>query len=93
MISAEAHPLLADAPAGTAVAVARVSDANHEILQYLSKLGIGIGTSIDILERITFDGSLRVRVGGTEQFISEKLAQHVSVVTVSGTMKGASDGG
>lgn len=91
LISSEAHPLLADAPAGSAVTVARVSDTNPEILQYLSKLGIGIGTSIDVVERISFDGSLRVRVGGSEQFISERLAQHVSVVSDSGTAKGASD--
>ena len=93
LMSSEAHPLLADAPAGSTVTVARVSDTNPEILQYLSKLTIGIGTSIDVMERISFDGSLRVRVGRTEQFISQKLAQHVSVMPVSGTMKGASDGG
>ena len=93
LISPDSHPLLANALAGSTATVARVSDENPEILQYLSKLGIGIGTPIEIVERISFDGSLRVRVGGNEQFISEKLAQHVSVTTVPGAMKGAPDGG
>ena len=94
LISSESHPLLAEAVAGSTVAVVRVSDENPEILQYLSKLGIGIGTPIDIAERISFDGSLRVRVGSNEHFVSEKLAKHVSVVTTApGAMKGASDGG
>ena len=83
LISSEKHPLLADVETGLKVTVTRVSDSNPEVLQYLSKMGIGISTTIDVRERIAFDGSLRVRVGTSELFISEKLAQHVSVIAVS----------
>ena len=79
-ITTERHPSLASVPAGSVVTVARVNDSNPEVLQYLSKMGIGLATTIDVRERISFDGSLRVRVGGSDMFISEKLAQHVSVL-------------
>jgi DtxR family transcriptional regulator, Mn-dependent transcriptional regulator len=82
-ITSKWHPSLADVQAGSVVTVARVSDSNPEVLQYLSKMGIGISTAIEVKERISFDGSLRVRVGGSDLFISEKLAQHVSVALES----------
>lgn len=83
LISAEDHPLLSEVKAGSVVTVTRVSDSNPEVLQYLSKLGIGISTTIVVEERISFDGSLRVSIGDAEQFISEKLAQNVSVTLIS----------
>ena len=83
LISTEQHPLLSDVESGCVVTVTRVSDSNPEVLQYLSKLGIGISTTIHVRERISFDGSLRVHVGDLEQFISEKLAQHVSVMIIA----------
>ena len=93
LISVEEHPLLSEVGSGSVVTVARVSDASPEVLQYLSKLGIGITTQIEVLERISFDGSLRVLVAGTEQFISEKLAQHVAVTIIEARGKGANGHG
>jgi DtxR family Mn-dependent transcriptional regulator len=93
MISAESHPLLADVDVGSVVTVIRVDDSNPEILQYLSKLGIGISTTFDVVERMSFDGSLRVRLGRTRQFISEKLAQNLTVKVVSPRTKGEAHDG
>ena len=93
LISVEDHPLLSEVGTGSVVTVARVSDASPDVLQYLSKLGIGIATQIEVLERIPFDGSLRVLVAGTEQFVSEKLAQHVAVTIIEAMGKGANDHG
>ncbi len=75
------HNVLADVAPGNTATVRRVSDANAEILLYMSKLGIGLRTRIKVKERIAFDGSLRVDVGGKEQFISAKLSQHIFVET------------
>lgn len=73
------HPSLATIAVGDVVEVVRVSDENPEILQYLSKLGIGLGTCLTVKETIKFDGSLRVRIGEKQQFISSKLAQNIFV--------------
>jgi DtxR family Mn-dependent transcriptional regulator len=78
-IEEDRPPALADAAVASTVTVLCVNDANPEVLQYLSKLGIGIHKTIVIKERIAVDGSLRVEIGGRELFISEKLARHIFV--------------
>lgn len=74
------HSPLAESVTGSVVRVERVSDENPEILQYLSKLGVVLGTELAVTDMMSFDGSLRVKVGDREQFISSKLAQNVFVV-------------
>ena len=76
------HPSLAAMVPGKVVEVARVSDENPEILQYLSKLGLTLGTELTVTDTMSFDGSLRVRIGEQEQFISSKLAQNIFVTII-----------
>lgn len=76
------HVSLATVSPRTTVEVARVSDEDPEILQYLSKLGIRLGTRLAVREIIKFDGSLRVRIVEREQFISSKLARNIFVVPI-----------
>jgi hypothetical protein len=64
------------------VVVARVSDADPEILKYASSLGIVLRRKIHVRETVPFDGSLRVTVGKKERFISGKLAHHIFVESV-----------
>ncbi len=73
------HVLLSAVKVGLSVVIERVSDANPGILQYASKLGIALNKKIKIKERIEFDGSLRVELDGKDQFVSQKLAQHIFV--------------
>jgi DtxR family Mn-dependent transcriptional regulator len=70
---------LSDLEPGTEGIVSRVSDEHPEVLQYMSKLGIMLGTVVRIKERIEFDGSLRAEIGSREQFISAKLGQNIFV--------------
>lgn len=78
-VDASHHSSLAAMPPGKTVTVRRVSDSSPEILRYMSKLGITLNKKIKVKEKIEFDGSLRVHVGGKEQFISSKLAQNIYV--------------
>ncbi len=39
----------------------------------------GLGTGIQVTEKITFDGSMCVQIGHKKEFISSKLANHVFV--------------
>ena len=64
---------------GDAGTVARVSDEYPELLRYAASLGLAIHTQITVLERIAFDGSVRLSAGGRESVISEKLAESVFV--------------
>ncbi len=69
-----AHPSLSDVKPGKHGIVVRVNDESPKILQYMSKLGIRLRTRIKVLERIDFDGSLRIRIGRKQVFVSSKLA-------------------
>lgn len=73
---------LADIQPGRTVKVARVSDANPEILQYATKLGMVLNKKMKVKEKIEFDASLRVEIGGQERFISSKLSQNIFVEPV-----------
>jgi DtxR family Mn-dependent transcriptional regulator len=70
---------LADMKAGSTVTVSRVSDENPEILKYASRLGIKLHTKLEVKEKMEFDGSLRVKINGKEQFVSSKLARNIFV--------------
>ncbi len=59
--------------------VARVSDEYPELLRYASSLGLAIGTPIRVVEKIRFDGSVRLLTGERESVISDKLASSVFV--------------
>ncbi len=73
------HVSLSELEPGTEGVVSRVSDEHPEVLQYMSKLGIVLGTVVRIKERIEFDGSLRAEIGSRDQFISAKLGQNIFV--------------
>jgi DtxR family Mn-dependent transcriptional regulator len=73
---------LASVEPGSTVVVARVSDANAEVLQYAAKLGIRLNKKVKVKERIAFDGSLRIEVGKREQFVSLKLASNIFVEAI-----------
>ena len=57
-----------------------VTNGSPSFLQYLSKIGIYIGASIMILEKVDFDGSLEVVIDGKKKaFISRDAALNLQV--------------
>lgn len=57
-----------------------VTNGSPSFLQYLSKIGIYIGASVTILERVEFDGSLEVRIDGKNRaFISRDAGDNLMV--------------
>ncbi len=73
--------LLGDTSAGLVVVVVGVDDHSATFLQYLDRLGIGLGTRLKILERIEFDYSLRVHLleSGQELMLSDKVGRSLFV--------------
>jgi DtxR family Mn-dependent transcriptional regulator len=56
--------------------VRSVKDGSPAFLQYLSKIGVYIGASIVILDKVDFDGSLEVLIDGKKKvFISREVAE------------------
>lgn len=64
---------------GKACNVISVKDTSNVFLKYLQQLNIGVGTQIQVLEKIDFDGSLTIRVGEKEFSVSKKLADNLFV--------------
>jgi DtxR family Mn-dependent transcriptional regulator len=65
-----------------ATTVKAVNRGTPSFLQYLSKIGVYIGASIAILEKIDFDGSVEILIDGKKKaFISKEASQNILVTT------------
>lgn len=59
-----------------------VKDSSSDFLKYLDKQQIALGSTIEIIEKETFDASLIVSVNGNEMNISNKIASNLYVKTI-----------
>lgn len=72
--------VLSEWPIGKKGIVRSVKDGSEVFLQYLSKIGVSLGTTIKIAERAEFDGSLEIVINNTKKlFISREAAQNLLV--------------
>ena len=73
------HPI-GDISPGHEVVLVGVRTHETPFLEYLNSLEIGLGTEIEILEKINFDNSLKIRINKKiETIISEKVSQNLFV--------------
>jgi DtxR family transcriptional regulator, Mn-dependent transcriptional regulator len=71
---------LADVQPGSLLRVVAVRDTSSAFLQYLDKLSIGIGTSLELKEKIAFDHSLVIQIGDNRQAtVSQKFGENILV--------------
>ena len=56
-----------------------VKDTSSEFLQYLDKQNIALGSKIEVLNKESFDSSLKIRVNNKELTISNKIATNLFV--------------
>ena len=70
---------LADLQPGERGTFARVSDADPEMLRYLSERGIAPGATLELVGREPFDGPLTVRTGKREHALGVGLARAMRV--------------
>lgn len=57
-----------------------VQEHSKPFLNYLDRLGLKLGTAIEIIETVEYDGSIRIKIDGSgEQIISSKVAQNLFV--------------
>ena len=70
---------LAEAGEGTTVRVLRVHDANPELLQYASSIGLSLNKRIFVKQKNKFDDSLVVKIGTRETVVSSVLAKNIFI--------------
>lgn len=70
---------LADLDPGQSGIISRVSDSSPEILQYVTELGLALDKKVHVKKKMEFDGSLFIKIGSKEHFVSRKLAGSIFV--------------
>ncbi|MCP5063751.1 MAG: metal-dependent transcriptional regulator [Ignavibacteriae bacterium] len=69
---------------GNVYRVARVNDRNKDLIKYLSQINIKLNKEIKILNKLEFDGSVIIEVGGISHSLSEKLVDNIFLTKVKG---------
>jgi DtxR family Mn-dependent transcriptional regulator len=71
---------LSELKPGSQSQVAAVRDTSSSFLQYLQKLNIGIGTKIQLIEKIPYDNSLVIKIENREDTtVSQKFGENILV--------------
>ena len=73
------YTALNDCAIGDVVRVLRVSDEDSGILQHASKLGLRLNKKLTVRNKMSFDGSIVVRLGSKEHFLSKEVAGSIFV--------------
>ncbi len=73
----EDRKTLAEAAAGKSYTIIAVKDNSPSFLQYVSQMGIGIGSEARVAEKYDFDNSMALEVDGRKINISDKVAQSI----------------
>jgi DtxR family Mn-dependent transcriptional regulator len=78
LVAAPALPL-SELPVDRRAVVRRVANDDPARLRYLAEIGLVPGATVTVVERLPFEGPLRVIVGGTERLVGLPLAGAVAV--------------
>ncbi len=71
--------LLSESVVGMRAIIMGVEDDQTEFLQYLNKIGLHLGTQIDILDKLNFDGSIIVMINDKQVQFSITIAKQISI--------------
>ncbi|MGB0119991.1 MAG: metal-dependent transcriptional regulator [Solirubrobacterales bacterium] len=71
---------LADLAPGDRAQFVRVSDSDSEMLSYLTKCGISVGKSLEMVDRQPFDGPVSILIEGDTHVLGLTLAHAMRVV-------------
>jgi DtxR family Mn-dependent transcriptional regulator len=74
-----AKQLLSEIEIGNIITCVGVKDTSVDFLQYLNKQQISLGTKIKVLEKETFDGTIKIEINNSVLVISDKIANNLYV--------------
>lgn len=69
--------LLSEANIGTKAIIMGVEDDQAEFLQYLNRIGLHLGTHIEVLDKLSFDGSISVNMQEKQVQFSSTIAKQI----------------
>lgn len=68
---------LKNAEVGVKYKIGRVNDSSSELINYLTKIGIKLAKEIEIVEKLSFDNSVIVKIDSKNHSLSEVVASNV----------------
>ena len=82
IISSKPRMILSELDVKSKVELVSMKDTGNAFLNYLDRIGMKIGSKIEILEIIEFDGSVEIEIDNKKQLtISRQVADNLLVVT------------
>lgn len=82
IISSKAREILSGLKSGSTGELVSMIDTGNAFLNYLDHIGMKIGTKIEIIEIIEFDGSVEIEVDNSKKLtISKQVADNLLVAT------------
>ncbi|HEX6191778.1 MAG TPA: metal-dependent transcriptional regulator [Chitinophagaceae bacterium] len=79
-LSQAKRTILSEVEEGKTCQVVGVKDSSTLFLQYLQQINVGIGTRIKVIDKIPFDGSLKISLRKNEELsVSKKFSDNVLV--------------
>jgi DtxR family Mn-dependent transcriptional regulator len=66
-----------EAEIGDKYKVRRVNDKNNDLMNYLTKIGLELFKEIEIVDKLSFDNSVLVKVDSVNHMLSEFVASHI----------------
>ena len=78
ILEEESVPLTSLSPQEGGI-IAKILDEKSDLLQYLAKLCLTPGSSVEVVEKAPFDGPITLKVDGTSRALSRKVASIIQV--------------
>ncbi|PWJ44409.1 metal-dependent transcriptional regulator [Sediminitomix flava] len=73
--------LLCEATLKKGYKVVAVKDTEKALLQYLDKIGVGIGSKVEVLDKIEYDGSLELDIDArSRKIVSKQVAENILIL-------------
>jgi DtxR family transcriptional regulator, Mn-dependent transcriptional regulator len=76
------HASLAGCRPGVKVRIRRISDDDPALLQHAARLGLTLNTTLVVKQKLALDGSMVIKIGAKEKFLSEHVAKSIFVQTL-----------
>ncbi|OGG43517.1 MAG: DtxR family transcriptional regulator [Candidatus Handelsmanbacteria bacterium RIFCSPLOWO2_12_FULL_64_10] len=70
---------LSSASSGQRVVIRQVSDRDPDMLRYMAGIGIGIGMTVEVVDKAPFKGPVTLQVGDGQHALGLELADHIYV--------------
>lgn len=78
-VRAKATTRLSQLKAGDCGTIDAVRHDGKDLLDHLDRHNLILGSAIEVLEVLEFDGSMRLKVAGKEEYVSEKISGNILV--------------